>query len=175
MDELQLVPLDPRHAEAVADYRAAFAPDRPRVTWNPESVPGLDGLERYESAADWIRACGEMTGKVSWFLTVRRSDGRVIGALCLRYRLEYDEDDEEFASHIGYSVRPDERGRGYGVEQLRLGLGAARALGLERVRLVCRDANLASRRVILKNGGVFLDALYGEESGMTVLRYDIPL
>ena len=34
--------------------------------------------------------------------------------------------------------------------------------------------NTASRRTIERAGGAYLDSLTGEESGLTVLRYDLP-
>lgn len=58
-----------------------------------------------------------------------------------------------YSGHIGYSVRPDCRGRGIGTELLRLGLEKARKLGLGRVMLSCQENNLASRKIIETNGG----------------------
>lgn len=175
MDTLRLVPLCPGMEQAVAAYRAEFPLDRPQVTYDPEHIPGLDRLEDFASAEDWLNWCGSMAGKVSWFMAVKESDGAAVGCLCLRHKPEYDDDDPEFRSHIGYSVRPSERGKGYGRALLRLGLREARALGLASVRLVCRDTNAASRHVILQNGGVYIDTIHGEESGMNVERYDIAL
>ena len=116
-----------------------------------------------------------MSGKISWYISVRKSDNRIVGALILRHSLEYDDDDPDFCSHIGYSVRPSERLKGDAKEQLRLGLEKAKEAGLQNVRLICRDINTGSVRTILANGGRYIDSLYGEESGMTIDRYDISL
>ena len=162
-------------APLIEEYRASFPKERMRVTFAPDRIPGLNGLEKFESAAGWLERLRGMRGKVSAFLSVRPEDGRMTGALMLRHRLEYDDDDPEFASHIGYSIRPDERRRGYAKEQLRLGLEQARSIGLERVRLICSDSNTGSIRTILANGGVYVDSILGEESGLRVNRYDIIL
>ena len=170
---IRLIRVTAEHARQIEEYRAAFPADRERVTPDPERIPGLDRLEEYGSVEEWLRFCEGMAGKIEWYLSVRPKDGRTVGALVLRRSLEYDDDDPEFSSHIGYSVRPDERGKGYAREQLRLGLQAARRNGLGTVRLVCLDTNIGSIRTILSNGGVYIDTIRGEESGMNVNRYNI--
>jgi len=57
------------------------------------------------------------------------------------------------AGHIGYDIRPTQRGQGFGTLQLALLLPLARDLGLDHVLITCRRDNLASARVIIKNGG----------------------
>ena len=174
VDRIRLLRPSAEDAERIAEYRAEFPSDRMRVTLDPDRIPGLDYLEAYDSVQDWLRFCETMAGKISWFMAVRKDDEKIVGFCCLRHGLEYDDDDIEFASHIGYSIRPSERGKGYAKEQLRLALIEAKALGLQRVRIVCRDCNIGSIRTIMANGGVFVDAIHGEESGLTIHRYDIP-
>ena len=174
MDELQLVSLSLNMVDKIADYKASFPAERMRVTLDPDRIPGLDYLEEYENIPSWLQFCEAMRDKITWYATIRKRDGKMVGALCLRHKLEYDDDDPDFASHIGYSIRPDERRKGYAKEQLRLALREAKALGLQKVRLICRDMNIGSIKTILSSGGVYVDALHGEESGLTINRYDIP-
>lgn len=56
--------------------------------------------------------------------------------------------------HIGYDTVPSFRGRGVATQMLRQALPLARALGLAEVLLTSDDHNLASHRVIERNGGV---------------------
>ena len=118
MNELRLIRVDLSSARQVEEYCASFGRSRERVTYSADRIPGLDHLEEYESVSDWLRFCQRMEGKISWYLSVRKPDGKIVGALCLRHSLEYDDDDPEFASHIGYSIRPDERGKGYAMRFL---------------------------------------------------------
>ena len=174
METICLVEASASYAEAIEDYRAEFPSDM-KLTYHAARIPGLSGLEDFESVGEWLEYCESMCGKTSWYVSIRESDGRMVGAVCLRHALEYDDDDIEFASHIGYSVRPSEQGKGYGREQLRLALGKARKLGIERARIVCRDTNAASNATIRSAGGVYVDSVTGELSGLTVNRYDVVL
>ncbi len=80
-----------------------------------------------------------------------REDGRVLGAVNIRHYL--NDRLRNSGGHIGYGIRPSERGKGYATEQLRLALKRTRRMGIDRALLCCDTANLASARVIVKNGG----------------------
>ena len=64
-----------------------------RVTCNPTRIPGLDYLEKYDNVIDWLQFCEDMSGKLTWYMTIRESDGRIVGFVVLRHKLEYDDDD----------------------------------------------------------------------------------
>ncbi|OWR27419.1 GNAT family N-acetyltransferase [Saccharibacillus sp. O23] len=55
--------------------------------------------------------------------------------------------------HIGYTIRPSERGHGYGTAMLRELSEEAAAAGIDEVMLTCNADNTASRRVIERCGG----------------------
>jgi predicted acetyltransferase len=57
--------------------------------------------------------------------------------------------------HIGYDVRPHARGRGFASVALQQLLPLARRLGLERVLLTIDADNMASQKVVERNGGVY--------------------
>lgn len=56
-------------------------------------------------------------------------------------------------SQIYYKIRMSERGKGYGNIILKLGLQEAKRLGFNEVRINCDNNNIASKKVILNNGG----------------------
>lgn len=59
--------------------------------------------------------------------------------------------------HIGYSIRPSERGKGYGTIILSELLKRAADMGIEEVMLTCEPNNVSSRKVIEANKGVLND------------------
>ena len=59
----------------------------------------------------------------------------------------------DFIGTIGYSVRPSERGKGYGSALLEQGLELCAMFGIKPVAVVKKD-NAASIRVLEKNGFV---------------------
>lgn len=73
--------------------------------------------------------------------------------------------------HIGYAIRPSARRKGYGTCILALTLEKARAMGLERVLVTCDTDNIASARIIEKNGGVFSGSDISPHSGKQVSQY----
>lgn len=174
-DEIILVKPSSENENEIRDYRDAFLMEDKKYSYIADRIPGLNLLEEFDEISDWISFCDSVSDKISWYMGVRKADGKVIGFSCFRHRLKYDDDDPEFASHIGYSVRPDERGKGYAKAILRLTLQKAAELGKKKVRLICIDTNTASSQVIKACGGILIDSVYGGESGVTVNRYDIPL
>ena len=87
--------------------------------------------------------------------------GRALGFLNLRLRL--NEGLLNYAGHIGYSIRPSERGKGYAKETLRQGLHVAKEKNIKKALVTCSVNNPASRAVILANGGICDDARNGVE------------
>ena len=87
--------------------------------------------------------------------------GKAIGFLNLRLRLSNFLLEE--GGHIGYSIRPSERGKGYAQETLRQGLKVAKEKNIKKVLVTCSVNNPASRAVILANGGLLEDVRNGVE------------
>ena len=92
----------------------------------------------------------------------------------------------QFGGHIGYSIRPTMRRRGLGERILALALERACDLGLHRVLVTCDSDNVASQKIIERNGGTFEYAMpmhphafraegRPPNEGVTKLRYWIDL
>ena len=87
--------------------------------------------------------------------------GQALGFLNLRLRLNNFL--LEKGGHIGYSIRPSERGKGYAKVTLRQGLQVAKEKNIKRTLVTCSVNNPASRAVILANGGILEDVRNGVE------------
>lgn len=87
-----------------------------------------------------------------------------IGEIHIRHRL--NEALSLRGGHIGYVIRCGEWNRGYGTHMLKLALEKAKAMGLEKVLITCNDSNIASARVMEKNGCVLQDKVQ-TEGGLT--------
>jgi predicted acetyltransferase len=81
-------------------------------------------------------------------------DGAFCGAINLRFRPGSEALPDYVSGHVGYSVVPWKQRRGYATRALGLILPIAHRLGLGRVLVTCDKDNLASRKVILANGGI---------------------
>lgn len=173
MDKIKLVKVSAEYSDEIMKYKSEFPDDRERVTYDPDRIPGMDYFEKYDNVFDWLKFCETMSDKLTWYMSIRECDDKIIGFIVFRHKLEYDDDDIEFASNFGYSIRPSERRKGYAKEQLRLGLEKAKSFGNDKVRIVCRDTNIGSNKTIIANGGVYIDSIYGEISGLNINRYDI--
>lgn len=73
-----------------------------------------------------------------------------------------------YGGHIGYEVRPSARRRGHATRMLAAALPVAAELGIDPALVTCDATNVASRRVIERNGGTYSD------TRDTKLRYWVP-
>ena len=170
-----LTVLRPDMQHALIEYAAEFsAAGEPRYAFiTPE-------MTREEYAALLLRQEADSRG-------IELPDGRVpqsvyylvrggsyiIGSSRLRHTLTPRLEQE--GGHIGYDVRPSQRGKGYATRLLALTMGEACGLGLPGVLVTCDDDNYASARVIEKNGGRLINKIVPEDGDKLVRRYWIDL
>jgi predicted acetyltransferase len=125
-------------------------------------------LHKY--AAGQELAAGHVPQSVYWLV----SEGQLLlGTTSIRHRLNEQLSHE--GGHIGYNIRPSYRRRGLGTLQLRLVLPKARGLGLQKVLITCDMDNIASSKIIEKNGGILENRVISRTSGKLVSRYWVNL
>ncbi len=90
-----------------------------------------------------------------------------IGEIAIRHRL--NDALAQRGGHIGYGVRFSEWNRGYGTIMLALALEKAKELRISPLLITCNDDNLASARVMEKNGFVLGDRVLVSIDGKDIL------
>ena len=80
-----------------------------------------------------------------------------------------------FGGLIGYSIRPSQRGKGYANEMLKLAIDKFKNTNIKNILITCKDFNVASKKVIEKNGGIFENTYSNVDDGYTYLRYWIKI
>ena len=126
---------------------------------------GLD-FEEWLSTERQLESVAPM-GFVKASLYFLMDGERILGAIDIRHSL--NEYLLGVGGHIGYGVRPSERGKGYAALMLSLALPLAKELGLNRILITCNKGNLASERTIRRNGGILENEL--EDGDEIVLRF----
>ncbi len=86
--------------------------------------------------------------------------GRLVGFISLRHELNAFL--LEVGGHIGYAIRPADRGRGLATAATALMLPECRRRRIDPVLITCDDTNVASARVIERSGGMLEDVRGGK-------------
>jgi len=118
----------------------------------------LAHIDRYEKGEDLPR--GHVPS--SCFFLKNDKSARIYGVVSIRWQLTPPL--MRFSGNIGYSIRPDERGKGLGSVQLGLAVEKCREKGLQRVLVTCTEDNKASAATILSQGGVEEVGFYSMEN-----------
>jgi predicted acetyltransferase len=130
--------------------------------WPDTSEAGLAAMvHKLRGFADTSRELADSLVHCDFYWITDGEPERLIGFLAIRHWLNAFLLEE--GGHIGYSIRPTRRGEGHATRALALALDRAAELGIERALVTCDDDNEASRRTILRNGGVLEDVRNGRE------------
>ncbi len=158
--------------QAVREVQASGSGLGDTLTWDVDHMEAdfdsvLADLRRYEPGNKLPD--GFVHSEPLWLVEGETYLGRASLRHTLNARLR------EFGGHIGYEIRPSARRQGHGRTILRLTLGRALELGLERVLVTCDTDNLGSRGVIEDNGGVLEGEFVLDYHPKPVRRYWITL
>jgi len=129
--------------------------------YGENTINGSEMWDKTESYDEWLKEITNNTDIKTvnpyWvvtdtFFAIREIDYKIIGIIDFRHELN---DFLKDFGHIGYSVRPSERKKGYATEMLKQLLEIARQTGLSEVHLSCEKENIPSIKTILKNGASY--------------------
>ena len=175
MEEFILSRPTSEHASQIVEYRQEFLDAG-------DSMDGCGTLRRIEDPEEYIKTCvayedpqtvpSHLVPATQFFL-IRKSDNKLIGMIQVRHC--FNDYLEKYGGHIGYSVRPSERRKGYAKKMLKMALPFCREIGLGRVMITCVDGNIGSEKTILANGGVYEYTIHEPDRGKDLKRFWITL
>lgn len=155
-----LKPVSLKDGQAVWEMLQEIGPGENGFQNRGYGVPFSDFYPFLKSRIEMANGIGLDTGFVEASTYWLFDDNRPVGIGKLRHRLT--ESLLQHGGHIGFCVRPSERGKGYGNVVLEMTVQRARTKGIDLVLLTCYKANTASRRVIENNDG-YLEKIEGDQ------------
>lgn len=168
--------------EPTMEYDAQIQAYRNEFLKAEGSMDGCGSLRRFEKTQDWIDQVEALKNpdtvpenlvQSTQYIYVRESDNKIVGVIQIRHTL--NEFLEKYGGHIGYSVAPSERRKGYATQMLKAVLPECKRLGIDRVMISCVEGNEGSKRTILKNGGVYESTVFEPGEGVYLERHWIDL
>jgi predicted acetyltransferase len=154
--------------EMVLEYRAAgeyYAHHETALSNFAVFMAGMQSLLKGENLPS------HLVSMTTYWLV--KDDQIILGESRLRHGLTPALENE--GGHIGYSIRPAQRRKGYGTCILKLTLEKAREMDFNRVLVTCDTDNIASARIIEKNGGVLSGYGISPRNRIQVSQYWIDL
>ncbi|MFW8745006.1 GNAT family N-acetyltransferase [Mesorhizobium japonicum] len=161
-----LVRPDPRYRSsvlaAVAEFGGSWVDGSGQNVHDRAGIEEPRAFERYVATllADADPATPRPADRVPCTFLWMADGDEVVGFLAIRHELN------EFllreGGHIGYSVRPSARRRGWASRSLAEALPIAHGLGIDPVLVTCDETNVGSRAVIEAAGGVYEDSRAGK-------------
>ena len=141
------------------------------------NINGTGGLQRYldnyegwleKLEEDYKRQPSEEKVPARTYFFVRESDNKIIGMINIRLAL--NESLKKYGGHIGYSIRPTERGNGYNKINLYLGLKVCKENGIEEVFMDADKDNPASWKTIESLGGKNIREYFEDEFDHCIVK-----
>lgn len=157
---LKLVEAPAIKYDAIVEYRNSY--------YNQDDVfPIINQIEKYYTLLD-------KDVYHYYFLVDETNLDYIIGTGCIN-PFPTPEFVKKNRGCIGYSIRPNERNKGYGTKILGLLLEKCKAFNLKYVSISCLESNAASKLIIEKHGGEFRKTFVDSKTNESGINYVIKL
>lgn len=164
-----------RYADQISAYRDAFLAAG-------DSFDGTLSLKRMSDPKEWVDYCIEWGNPARFegkdivhgteLMCIRKCDDKLVGMI--QVQLIPEGNPMAAVGHIGYSVLPVERCKGYAKWMLKKACEFLNyAYKVPNAVISVLPENEASRRTILANGGVYKDRVFLEADQVMLDRYEI--
>lgn len=144
---------------------------------NANAINGAGSLATTD-VKEWIKNslayeeqknCKEGYVSASQFLLLREDDNKILGSIQVRHYL--NDFLKEYGGHIGYTIVPSERKKGYATFMLKEAIKITQDLGIQEILITCDEDNTASKKTILNNGGIYLKTVQVEGKNKKTEKY----
>lgn len=141
------------------------------------AINGVGGLHRYlDDYSGWLKKLEEDKNRIPseekvpalTFFLVRENDNHIVGMINIRLALNSKL--KEYGGHIGYSIRPTERRKGYNKINLYLGLLVCQEHGIKEAFLDCDKDNLGSAKTMRALGGIMVREYFDEKNSHCLVQ-----
>lgn len=175
-DEIFFVEPSMTYAEEISAYREEMLAAE-------SSFDGCLSMKRMPDPKEYVEYCTafanpsrvlkENGARGTVLFCIRKSDNKMVG--CMQVHHVLNKQMRDITGHVGYSVRPSERRKGYATQMLAKAKDYLSAFGFSEIYISCLPENEASRRTILTNGGEYIKTVYLEADEVNLERYKIKI
>ena len=144
------------------------------------NINGTGSLHRYlDNYENWLikleedskRIPSEEAVPAKTYFLIRKSDNKIVGMTNIRFAL--NEELKIHGGHIGYSIRPTERRKGYNKINLYLALMKCQEYKIKEVLMTCDKTNIASAKTMQALGATLIKEHYDNSLKETFQYYKI--